>query len=119
MTDHHRGCAQAVGDGRDVIDVVGDRAGAKRLGCRAVPMATKAYRQGAITLVGEEVQKVLVPAPRAMPGPMDEQQRHRMRVAARPFVDHFQHAPGSSSWGTYRSVEPCGSACALPHPYLA
>ena len=54
VTDNHRRCGQTVGHHADVLDEVGDRTGTQRFVGRAVAMAAKADRQGAITLVGEE-----------------------------------------------------------------
>jgi hypothetical protein len=48
-------------------------------------------RNGPIALVGEEAQKILVPTPGRMPGPVDKEQRRGVRFAARPLVDHFEH----------------------------
>ena len=78
---------------RTIVDVVGDGARAQGLvvGAGAVPAQAQCDR--AIARIGEEVQEVLVPAPRAMPAAVNEQQRHRMRVAAGPLVDHLEHEP--------------------------
>jgi hypothetical protein len=54
-------------------------------------MAAQAHRDGTETLVGKEVQKVLIPTPRGVPNPVNEKQRRRMSVTARPFVDQFEH----------------------------
>ncbi len=62
-------------------------------------MATEADREGAVTLIGEEVQEVFVPAPCGVPGPVDEEQGHRVGLAASPFVDHLEHGPSLSSAG--------------------
>src|SRR5271155_2083102 len=54
VTDYHWSCRQAVGNHADILDIIGDRTGAQRLVSWAASMAAKAYRQSAITLVGEE-----------------------------------------------------------------
>src|SRR5215208_4453157 len=54
VADHHRSSWQVVGNESDILDIVGDRTGAQRLGGRAAAVAAKAYGHSAITLVGEE-----------------------------------------------------------------
>ena len=54
-------------------------------------MAAKAQCCGAVAPAGEEVQKMLVPAPRCDGSAVDEQQRRWMRVGDRPLVDDFEH----------------------------
>ena len=75
VTDDHRRCGQTVGNHADVLDIVGDRTRPQRFVSRAAAMAAKAERQSAITLVGEEVQEIFIPAPGRMPGSVDEEQR--------------------------------------------
>ena len=82
MADQHRGATQVVGHRTDVFEVVGDGNLVQRLGCGAGAVSAQAHRDRAVAGVGEEVQEVVVPAPRAMPAAVHEQQRHRMRLAA-------------------------------------
>ena len=81
-----------------VLEVVGNRTGAQRLVGRAVAMAAKAQRQSAITLVGEEAQKMFIPTPCAMPGSVDEKERSRMRFTGTPFIDHLKHVARGFLW---------------------
>src|SRR5271165_3317339 len=54
VTDYHWSCGQTVGNGAEILEIVGDRTGAQRRVSRTISMAAKAERHGAITLVGEE-----------------------------------------------------------------
>ena len=95
---------QTVGNQADILDIVGDRTGAQRLGGRAAAMAAKAYGQSAITLVGEEAQEMFVPTPCRMPGPMDEEQRDRVGFTDTPLVDHLKHVDLQWRTSGYRVV---------------
>ena len=105
VADDHRRCRQTVSNDSDVLDEVRDRTGAQRLLRRAVAMAAQADRQSAITLLSEEVQKVLIPTPRRMPCPVDEKQWNRVRLTGTPPVDHLKHvAHGfSCALGTWQA----------------
>ena len=91
----------------DVLDEVGDRTGTQRLVSRAVAMAAEADRQSAITLVGEEAQKVFIPTPCRMPGPVDEEQRDRVGFTDTPPVDHLKHVAHSFSCALGTSLASC------------
>ena len=54
-------------------------------------MITKAQGDGAITLIGKEVEEVLIPTPGSMPPSVNKKQRNGMRFGGRPLVDHFKH----------------------------
>ena len=54
-------------------------------------MSTQIQSQCAIPLIREEVEEVFIPAPRRVTGPVNEEQRHGMRLGGRPLVDHFKH----------------------------
>jgi len=70
-------------------------------------MITKAQGDGAITLIGKEVEEVLIPTPGSMPTPVNKKQRNGMRFGGRPLVDHFKHGP------------PFRSVAAFPRIFLA
>src|ERR1700722_17538883 len=53
VADYHRSVRQAFGNFADILNIVGDRTGTQ-FRSRAAAMAAKAYRQSAITLIGEE-----------------------------------------------------------------
>jgi hypothetical protein len=74
-----------------VVDVVGDGTGSKALRGGAFPMRAQADGSGPKPVLGEEVQEVLVPAPRTVPAAVNEHQRHRMCGTALSLVDDFQH----------------------------
>jgi hypothetical protein len=90
MCDEHGLAAQIVGGGTYILDVVGDGTGVKSLcgGAGAVPAQAQCDR--AIAGIGKEVQEVF-PARCGMPTAVDEKQRHRMRFAAGPLIDHLEH----------------------------
>ena len=46
-------------------------------------MITKAQGDGAITLIGKEVEEVLIPTPGAMPGPVNKNDVLHVRVFAK------------------------------------
>ena len=54
-------------------------------------MPAQAHGEGAIAIVGEVVEEMLVPAPRTVPRAVDEQQRCRVRSGAAASVDDFEH----------------------------
>jgi hypothetical protein len=56
-------------------------------------VAAKAQCDGAVILIGEEVQKMLVPDRCCAASAVNEQQRHGMPFGGRPLVDHFAHGP--------------------------
>ena len=92
MADEHRLATQVFGRGTDIVDVVGDGTRVKTFCYRAGAVSAQAQCHCAIAGSCEEIQEV-VPAPRGMPTAMYKKQRHRMRVAAGPLVDHLEHAP--------------------------
>src|SRR4051794_30687329 len=67
VADHHRSAWQVVCNEGHILDIVGDRTCAQRLGTRAAAVAPKADGHGAITLIGEEAKEMFVPAPCCMP----------------------------------------------------
>jgi hypothetical protein len=74
-----------------VVDVVGDRTGSQPLRGDTLPMRAQADCDGSKAVLGEETQKVIVPAPRAVPATVNEQQWHRMVRTAVTFVDDLEH----------------------------
>ena len=60
-------------------------------------MTANAHRQRAITLIGEEVQKILIPTPSAMPGPVNEKQWGGVRFGDTPLIDYLKHDPHGRS----------------------
>jgi hypothetical protein len=91
VRDQRGAPAEAVSDGADVIDVVGDRAGVKTLRGGTAAVSAQAHRHRAVTRVGEEVHEIR-PARRRMPPAVHEQQWHRMRLADGALIDHLEHA---------------------------
>ena len=92
MTDGHGASAKRIGGGAHVVEIVRDRARTKRPGQVASAMAAPTDRDGSKAPFGEEVQKVVIPAPGRVQTDVNEQQRYRVRLAARTLVDHFEHA---------------------------
>ena len=74
-----------------VVDVVGDRTGSQPLRGDTLPMRAQADCDRSKPVLGEEVQEVVVPAPRAVPATVNEQQRHRMGRSAVSLVDDLEH----------------------------
>src|SRR5258705_9196409 len=74
-----------------VVRVIGNRTRIERLGQAAGTVAAKAQCDSAVTLIGEEVQKMLIPAPCRDASAVNEQQRYGMRIGGRSLVNHFQH----------------------------
>ena len=97
VTENHRRCRQRAGDRADVGDVVGHRAAVQGLRQPAGAVTAQIQRQCAITVVSEEVQKVLVPAPGTVEGAVHEQQRHRMAVGGAAFRYDLQGLGHSQS----------------------
>ena len=91
MADQDRPAAQIVGDRTDVVEVVGDGNLVQRLGCGAGAVPAQAHRHRAVAGVGEVIQEMVVPAPRAMPAAVHEKQRHGMVLAAGSLIDHLEH----------------------------
>jgi len=57
---------QSRGDRPNIIDVVGDCAPVERLRNWAVAMPAQAQGDNAVTVVGEEIEEVRIPAPSRM-----------------------------------------------------
>ena len=91
VSDEHGLGTEHVDGTAYIVDIVGDGTRLQRLGQSAGTMAAQAHRDGTKTLVGKEVQEMLVPTPRGERRPVNEKQRRRMSVTARPFVDQFEH----------------------------
>ena len=91
MTDEHWRGTQLADNGVYVVHVIGNRTRFERLGQAAGTVAAKAQCDGAVTLIGEEVQKMLVPAPCCDASAVNEQQRNGVRIGGRSLIDHFQH----------------------------
>jgi len=81
---NYRGAIETIGGGQHVSHVVLNGASIERLFCLALTMPTKTDRCSTKTFVGEEVQKMLVPGPGAMPATMNKKQWHRVRGARAP-----------------------------------
>jgi hypothetical protein len=64
---------------------------AQALRGRTPAVPAKADGNGMEPALSEEVQEVLVPAPRGVPATMDEQQRHRMGCGATALLDDLLH----------------------------
>lgn len=84
MTDEHWRRIHLGHNSVHVIHVIGYGTRLERLGRAAGTVAAKAQRDGAVTLVSEEVQKVLVPDRRCAASAVNKQQRNRMRFGRRP-----------------------------------
>src|SRR6478672_9743375 len=99
MTDEHRRGIQCGSNGAYVVHVVGDRARIERLGQSAGTVAAKAQCRGLVTPGGEEVQKILIPAPSRDARTVNEKQWYRVRIGGGSLIDHFEHRqpPGSST----------------------
>lgn len=54
-------------------------------------MAAQTQGHRAVSAGREEVEKVLIPAPSGVPGPMNKQQWQRVLIGAPAFVNHFEH----------------------------
>ena len=63
MTDEHRWGTQLDDNSVYVIHVIGKRTRSEWLGQTAGTVAAKAQGDGLVTLIGEEVQKMIVPDP--------------------------------------------------------
>ena len=74
----------------DIGDIVGDRQLIQALAPAATAMAGEADGVGGIAGVGEKRQEVLVPAPGAGEGAMDEQQGYGFDGRARHARQHFE-----------------------------
>src|SRR6516162_8428462 len=106
MADNQWSRGQAVGNRRDVLNEVSDRTQPHRLLCGALSMAAQPHSQRSIALRRKEVQEMLVPAPGAMPGTVDKEQRRFLRLTGGPLIDHIRHEPDSSAGCRFDAAEP-------------
>ena len=104
MADHHWPGRQTVGYRRDAVDTIGQGARRDRPGHRDVIIAAKVNRQRAAAAGCEEIQEMLVPAPRAVRSPVNEEKRNGMRVGDRPLVDYFEHGTPVPSIAVFPSI---------------
>ena len=66
VPDQNGGRGQGRGDRTNIIDVVGDRALVKRLRNRAAAMSAQAQGDRPVTVVREEIEEMVIPAPCAV-----------------------------------------------------
>ena len=84
MSDEHGLGTEHVDGGAYIVHVIGDGTRVQRLRQGAGTMAAQADRDGTETFVGEKVQEMLIPTPCGQVSTVDEQQRRRVLIAARP-----------------------------------
>ena len=97
MTDDDRWGVELGGDLGNVGDVVTDTEGAEVTRRGAGSVATEAEGGGAVAVVGEVLQEVLVPAPGAMPRAVDEEDGCGVRGGGGFAREDFE-LHGGASW---------------------
>src|ERR1700743_526265 len=91
MTDQNRTGRQSCHRGGHVVDVVGNSVPAQLLLAMAGAVAAETQCVAGVASLGEKVEKVLVPAPRGMPGTVNKEKWRGMRFGRWPFLNQFEH----------------------------